>query len=105
MSSRAEGSALYVMADHGMPDDRRGTEDAKGRRKALRRRAMAAVLGRAADPNGRSFCVVVLHHLSPLHHELHMLEYGDVLDRVAIHRNNVSPLAGLKGSDLVRPPQ
>jgi|SRR6516225_4883086 len=96
---------LFVIADHGMPDDRRRTEDVKGRRKALGRRAMAGVLGRAENPNGGSFCVVVLHHLSSLHHELDMLEYGDVLEGVALHRNNVSPLAGLKGSDLVRPPQ
>src|SRR6516164_4841995 len=96
---------LFVIANHGMPDDRRRTEDAKERRKALGAARWRVFLAEQGIQTARSLCVVVLHHLSPLHHELHMLEYGDVLEGVAIHRNNVSPLAGLKGSDLVRPAQ
>ena len=34
-----------------------------------------------------------------------MLEQGDVLKRVAVYGNDVRPLAGLEGSDLVRPAQ
>src|SRR5579864_9692703 len=47
--------------------------------------------------------VLVLHHFPALHHELYMLKGSDILQRVAINRNDVRPLARFKGSDSVRP--
>src|SRR2546422_4394532 len=53
----------------------------------------------------RLFPVVVLHHLAALHHKLHPLERGHVLQRIAIDRDDVGPRSRLQASDLARPSQ
>src|SRR5882672_6230664 len=46
---------------------------------------------------------LVLHHFPALHHPLHALELGDVLERVAGDRHQVRELAGLDRAHLLRP--
>lgn len=40
-----------------------------------------------------------------LHDEFHALEFGDVFERIAAHRDNVRPFVGLDGANFVTPAQ
>jgi hypothetical protein len=47
------------------------------------------------------FSILVLHYLSALHHKLNPLERGHLLQRIAIHRDDVGPLARFDCAHLV----
>ena len=47
--------------------------------------------------------VFILHYLPAFHHELHMLESRDILQRIPIYGNDVRPVAAFDGTDLIRP--
>src|SRR4029077_11098686 len=48
-------------------------------------------------------CVLIRHHFSTLHYELHPLKRRDIFQRVAFDRDQVGPLARLERADLARP--
>jgi len=65
-------------------------------------RARAAQRG-LRDP--RLLTVVVANHFSALHHKLHPLERGHVLQRIAIDCHDVGPRPRLKATHFPRPTQ
>src|SRR6202008_3898448 len=66
--------------------------------------------GGVRPPDSRGGCpytvlldVFVLYHLATFHHKLHLLQSGDVFQRVAVDGDNVGELAGFEGADFVGP--
>ena len=45
----------------------------------------------------------ILDHPSTFHYEFHLLQDGDVRDRVALHRDQIGKFSGLHCADIIGP--